>query len=116
MATAVLDGTPLGKISLRTRRGRLYSKDQLARNFRRIANLVGLPKSVQMRDLRRTAHIERLEGGANDQEARSAIGNSIDRNAALYDTYSVLSLDMAREAERKRREQKSGPKVGKSLA
>ena len=108
----MLPTTPL----VRTRRGRLYSKDLLAQDFRRIANLVGLPKSVQIRDLRRTAPTERLEGGANDQEARSALGNSIDRNAALYDTYSVLSLDMAREAERKRREHKTGPKVGKTLA
>ena len=108
----ILPTTPL----IRTRRGRPYSQFMLAKDFRRIANLVGLPKNVQLRDLRRTAHTERLEGGANDQEARSAIGNSINRNTALYDTYSVLSLDMAREAERKRREHKSGPNVGKSMA
>ena len=108
----ILPTTPI----VRTRRGRIYSKDQFARDFRRIANLVGLPKNVQMRDLRRTAHTERLEGGANDQEAKAAIGNSIDRNSALYDTYSVLSLDMAKAAERKRREHKTSPKVGKTLA
>ncbi len=96
---------------VRTRRGRPYSKDQLARDFRRIADKVGLPKNVQMRDLRRTAHTERLEGGAHPQEARAAIGNSVDRNKTLDDTYSVYSLDMARAAERKRREHKTGPKV-----
>ena len=72
--------------------------------------------TVQMRDLRRTANTERLQGGANDQEARAGLGNSVDRDAGLYDTYSVLSLEMAREGERKRREHKTGPKVGKTLA
>jgi site-specific recombinase XerD len=103
----VLPTTPL----VRTRRGRPYSKDRLARDFRIIADKVGLPKNLQMRDLRRTAHTERLEGGAHPQEARAAIGNSVDRNKTLDDTYSVYSLDMAREAERKRREHKTGPKV-----
>ena len=79
-------------------------------------DVMGLPKNLQMRDLRRTAHTERLEGGANDQQARAAMGNSVDRNPNLYDTYSVLSLDMAREAERKRREHKSRSKVGNPLA
>ena len=102
-----MPSTPL----VRTRRGRPYSKDQLARDLRRIANMVGLPKDVQLRDLRRTAHTERLEGGAHPQEARAAIGNSVDRNRTLDDTYSILSLDMARAAERKRREHNSGPKV-----
>ena len=44
-----------------------------------------------------------------------AMGNSIDRDATLYDTYSVLNVEMAREAERKRREHKTSPKVGKTL-
>ena len=108
----VMPTTPL----IRTRRGRVYSTNRLGRDFRHIADMVGLPKYVQMRDLRRTAHTERLQGGANEQEAKAAIGNSFDKNAALYDTYSVLDAEMARSAERKRREHKNRSKVGKTLA
>ena len=45
---------------IRTRRGRPYTKDILAKDIRTVRRLAGLPGDLQLRDLRRTATIEHL--------------------------------------------------------
>ena len=51
MGVAMLPGVVL----VRTRRGRPYQKDRLARDVRIILRAAGVPDAVQLRDLRRTA-------------------------------------------------------------
>lgn len=79
-----------------------YSYSQYSKDYRFIRDLLGLPKSLQLRDLRRTALSEILNSGASDAEAQSISSHSDRDLNAMLNTYSPITVKMARSAMRKR--------------
>ena len=101
---ASLGAIPLPSAPLiRTRRGRPYQKDRLARDIRAVLRLAGVPDQVQMRDLRRTVTAEEAEAGATAAEMTAGRGWSHRTGVTMQDTYAPASLEMARSAKAKRR-------------
>ena len=98
-------------VLLRTRRGRPYTKDYLAKGIRRVLRAAGVPDAVRLSDLRRTASKERAEAGATEAEIAAAGGWSIERGSQILDVYNPRTLELARNAQDKRRRNKSGRKV-----
>ncbi len=93
-----------GVVLVRSRRGRPYQKDRLARDVRIILRAVGVPDAIQLRDLRRTASKERAEAGATEAELASSTGHSIEHGSKILDTYNPRSFEQAKAAQDKRRE------------
>ncbi len=89
-------------VLIRTRRGRPYTKDRLARDARMIFREAGIPDAVQLRDIRRTASKERAEAGATEAELAASTGHSIERGGQILDTYNPRSFEMAKAAQVKR--------------
>ena len=75
-------------------------------DFHKVAKKIGLPKELQLRDLRRTAITEAGDGGATDD---AMVGLSGHKDRAMLDRYSVktrrdnLAAQRARYADRKDR-------------
>jgi integrase len=93
-----------GAALVRTRRGRPYKKDRLARDVRIILRAAGVPDAIQLRDLRRTASKERAEAGATEAELASSTGHSIEHGSRILDTYNPRSFEQAKSAQDKRRQ------------
>ena len=94
-------------------RGIAFTKDRLTRDVRKIMDAAGVPKSLQMRDLRRTASVERAEAGATAAELAAGTGHSIEKSQRILDTYNPASFTMAKNAQDKRRgRQKSRSSAG----
>lgn len=72
---------------------------QYNRDYRYIRECLDLPKSLQLRDIRRTVMTEILDGGASDAEALAISGHS-DRD--MLNTYGKSTIKMARSAMEKR--------------
>jgi integrase len=102
-ASLGVSGLP-GAYVVRTRRGRPYTKDRLARDIRIILRAAGIPDAVQLRDLRRTASKERAEAGATEAELASSTGHSIKRGSEILETYNPRSFEQAQSAQDKRRQ------------
>ena len=98
-------------VLLRTRRGRPYTKDYLAKEIRNVLTKAKIPKAVQLRDLRRTASKERAESDATEAEIAAAGGWSIERGSQILDVYNPRTFKLARKAQEKRRRNKRGRKV-----
>lgn len=96
---------------VRTRRGRPYKKDRLARDVRKILRKAGIPDSVQLRDLRRTATTESAANEATVPELAAARGWAMGTAARNLDTYAVRSFGLAEAAQKKRPRNMRGPKV-----
>ncbi len=86
--------------------GRPYSKDLLAKHIRIIRKAAKLPKHLQLRDIRRTASMERAEAGASEHELASGTGHSIDHGSKILDTYNPPSYGAAKRAQEKRQNHK----------
>jgi len=67
--------------------------------FRYVMNEIGLPKELQIRDLRRTALTEIMESGATDAEGQAISGH---KNRDMLNTYAPSTLKMAQAAMNKR--------------
>ena len=91
---------------IRTRRGRPYAKDRLARDCRIVFRLAGIPDAVQLRDLRRTVSVEEAEAGATSAEITAGRGWSHRTGVKMQDTYAPPSFAMAKAAKDKRRKNK----------
>jgi hypothetical protein len=89
----------------RHRSGRPYSKDTLGDDFRDVR---GLGETRTLADMRRSAAVEALAGGANAAQISSKLANGLATNEALHRVYlpvdrgAVDVVDMARiEGRRK---------------
>jgi len=68
--------------------------------FRRIANIAGLPE-LQFLDLRRTAVVRLAEAGCTVPEIAAITGHQLDRTARILETYLPRNGTMAEAAIRK---------------
>jgi hypothetical protein len=87
-------------------RGVPFSKDRLTKDIRKILDAAGVPKAVQMRDLRRTASVERAEGSATAAELATGIGHSIENSQRILDIYNPARFSMTKNAQDKRRDKR----------
>lgn len=89
---------PTAKI-FRHRSGRPYSKDTLGHDF---ADIRGSTETRTLADMRRSAAVEALAGGAHATQISSKLANSLATNEALHRTYlpvdqgAVAAVDLAR--------------------
>jgi len=97
-------------VLIRTERGRTFSRNHLAKRIRAVMRGAGIPDTVQLRDLRRTASVERAEAGATAAELAAGTGHSIARGAQILDVYNPGSYHQASAAQAKRRAAKRNKK------
>ena len=90
-------------VAVRTRRGKPFKKERLSRDVRIILRAAGVPDTIQMRDLRRTAATEMAEAGATESELSVALGLSHRTSAVMLDTYAPGNSTMAQNAREKRK-------------
>jgi len=83
-------------------RGVPFTKYRLSKDIRKILDAAGIPRAVQMRDLRRTASVERAEAGATAAELAAGTDHSIERSQKILDTYNPASYTMTKNAQDKR--------------
>lgn len=95
---------------IRTRRGKPYTKDILAKDIRTVRRMVGLPEELQLRDMRRTATIEEIEGGATTKQVAAARGWAEKSAGKMSDTYGPANFEMAKAAHDQRPRNLKGPK------
>lgn len=88
---------------LRGASGKRLTRYHFGRLARELMREAGLPDTLQLRDLRRTASKERTEGGATEAELASATGHSIEHGSKILDVYNPRSYELAKSAQRKRR-------------
>ena len=89
---------------VRTRRGRPFTKDNLAKDIRQVREKLCIPSELKLADLRRTAWTEMANKGATVPELAASAGWSMDTAAKNMDTYVVTSGPLA-DAGHGRREQ-----------
>lgn len=104
-----LAATP-NALVIRTRRGRPYTKDILAKDFRAVRRKAGLPECLQLQDLRRTASSEEANAGATEAEIAARRGWSMKTASKNMDTYVVRSRGLASSAQSKRQKNMRGSK------
>jgi integrase len=76
-----------------------YSKDLLVKYFARIRLRSGLPKELQLRDLRRTGATEMAESGCTEDELRAVTGH---QSREILATYVRPTTRLATSAVNKR--------------
>ena len=59
---------------IRTRRGRPFTKDNLAKDIRQVREKLGIPSELKLADLRRTAWTEMANKGATVPELAASAG------------------------------------------
>lgn len=106
---AKLGAKPVGTAPLfRNRSGQPYTADTLGDDFRDIRTLVFPGDTRQMVDIRRSGAVEALAGEAEPGAMAMKMGNSIDKNRQLTDTYlpnrtaTIRLVDEARKRGRQR--------------
>ena len=92
-----------GQPFIRNRSSRVYTKDTLARDFRRVRNKLLPGDDRRMQDLRRTGNVEAAVGGATPSDLAAKQANSIDQATALYETYTPTQLASVRRADAARK-------------
>jgi hypothetical protein len=98
----------------RTREGSPYSKDLVSKDFRKIrAAVFGSDEQRQLLDFRRSGALEALAGKVDPAALSNKMGNTIEDNKALQDTYlpakvEVVRLADAARVEGRRRMRKGG--------
>ena len=98
MASLPGEHLPAAQI-FRHRSGRPYSKDTLGDDFRDIR---GKGETRTLNDMRRSAAVEALAGGAHAAQISSKLANGLATNEALHRTYlpvdkgAVEAVDQAR--------------------
>jgi hypothetical protein len=102
----------------RNRTGRPYTKDTLARDFRRIQHAESPGDKRKLLDFRRSGAVEATAGDVDPLALSRKMANSIDRSKRLQDTYIPKRAAMVRLADearrrgrRKLRENESAKKV-----
>ena len=63
-----------GALIVRTRRGRPFTKDILAKDIRQVREKLGIPSELKLADLRRTAWTEMANKGATVPELAASAG------------------------------------------
>ena len=96
---------------IRTRRGVPYNKDTFSKDFRKIREMLGWPKNIQLIDIRRTVTSEEAAGGATESEIAAGRAWSHKTAAKNMDTYIPLNAELANNARDKRFKNKKGAKV-----
>jgi hypothetical protein len=87
-------------VLFRNRSGAAYSKDTLGDDFRDIrAAEFGPGEKRQLQDMRRSAAIEATAGGADPAAMANKMGNSIDENRELQNTYVPSSEAIIRTVD-----------------
>jgi hypothetical protein len=87
----------------RTREGSPYSKDLVSKDFRKVrATVFGRNERRQLLDFRRSGAIEALAGDVEPGALANKMGNSIDDNKALQDTYLPAKVAVVRIADKAR--------------
>lgn len=97
---AALDATPRlsPTIVIAEATGRPYKADHFRHEFRRIANLAGIPGDLQFLDLRRTAVVRLAEAGCTVPEVAAISGHSLERTQSILETYLPRTTPMAQAA------------------
>lgn len=98
---AGLDAQPKGAALLfRARHGRPWrNKDDFAAEFRRVREMVFPGDARQFLDLRRSGNTEAWVGGEDRENLAKALGNRLDKNDRLWETYTPPTLAAAREVQ-----------------
>lgn len=92
----------------RNRRGRPYSSDTLGDDFRTIREMVFPGDTRNMLDIRRSGAVEAVAGDADPAAMAAKMGNTIDHNRFLQETYlpnktaTIRKVDEARRRGRQR--------------
>ncbi|HYN37705.1 MAG TPA: tyrosine-type recombinase/integrase, partial [Rhodospirillales bacterium] len=74
-----------------------YKVDHFRHEFRRIANVAGLP-DLQFLDLRRSAVVRLAEAGCTVPQIAAITGHQLDRTLRILETYLPRNSEMARAA------------------
>lgn len=88
-----------GCIAICETTGQPYSKDLLVKYHARVRNLAGVPKHLQLRDLRRTGATEMAEAGCTEDELRAVTGH---QSREILATYVRPTVKLAQSAQNKR--------------
>jgi hypothetical protein len=84
----------------RTREGSPYSKDLVSKDFRKVrAAVFGTDEVRQLLDFRRSGALEAMAGQVDPGALANKMGNSIDENKALQDTYLPAKVAVVRIAD-----------------
>ena len=78
--------------------GAPYSKDLLSHKVRQVMDAAGLPTTLQMRDLRRTAVVRLAEAGCTSAEISAITGHSIQDTTQILEVYLPRNSAMAKSA------------------
>ena len=95
---AALDAAPRpGLLMLNTPSGRAFTARHFNKCWRDTSRAAGI-EGLQFRDLRRTAMVRMAEAGATPIEIAGVSGHSIEKTAAILETYIPRSAAMGRAA------------------
>jgi integrase len=75
---------PDGPIIVCETTGKAYDRNLYVKYFARIRRAAGLPKELQIRDLRRTGATEMAEAGCTEDELRSVTGHQSRDVLSIY--------------------------------
>ena len=93
-------------VIFRNRSGKAYTADTLGDDFRTIRNLVFPGDKRMLIDIRRSGAVEAVAGEVNPASLSAKMGNSIDQNRFIAETYlprkaaTVRLVDEARKRGR----------------
>ncbi len=77
---------------------RPYTERHFQATFRRIADVAGLPRDLEYRDLRRTAVVRLAEAGCSVPEIAAISGHELKRTLQILETYLPRNATMAQHA------------------
>jgi hypothetical protein len=87
----------------RNRSGQAYTKDTLARDFRRVRDADAPGDTRKLMDFRRSGAVEATAGDVDPLALSRKMANSIDRSKRLQDTYIPKRAELVRLADEARR-------------
>jgi len=87
----------------RNRSGKPYTKDTLARDFRRVRDIEAPGDTRKLMDFRRSGAVEATAGDVDPLALSRKMANSIDRSKRLQDTYIPKRASLVRLADEARR-------------
>ena len=88
---------------IRNRSGHTYSKDTLGDDFRTVRAATFPGDTRRMMDLRRTANVEAMIGGAEPSQMSAKLSNTLSQSNSIYDTYTPRRLEAVKQADKARK-------------
>jgi hypothetical protein len=97
---------------IRNRSGHVYSKDTLGDDFRTVRAAIFPGDTRRLMDLRRTANVEAMIGGAEPSQMSAKLSNTLSQSNQIYDTYTPRRLEAVKQADRARKRGKKSLGAG----